>query len=141
MESVRRRISIVLVDNSTSQRYQVILGDDIFGEILYTVSWEKIIVIALHTFVIKYNPHQVSKPGFKRFAIFSEDLVGVELTKPVVVLDKPIYIGASVLDLSKLHMFNFYYNILREKFPNCSICFSGECPLYRLHYTFKRCAI
>ena len=32
---------------------------------------------------------QSSKPGFKRFEIFAEDLVGVEVVKAMVVLDKP----------------------------------------------------
>ena len=67
---------------------------------------------------------QTSKPGFKRFAIFSEDLVGIELVKPNVVLDKPIYAGATILDLSKLLMFEFYYKVLKTNFPEMKLVFT-----------------
>ena len=33
-----------------------------------------------------------------------------------VMLNKPIYVGASILDLSKLHMFQIYYEILRQHY-------------------------
>ena len=67
---------------------------------------------------------QTSKPGFKRFSIFDDNLAGVELTKPLVKLDKPIYIGPTVLDISKLIMQKFWYGVVKEKFPDCSLCFT-----------------
>ena len=66
---------------------------------------------------------QTSKPGFKRFTIFSDDLVVIELTKPKIVLDKPIYAGASILDLSKLLMFGFYYKVLKMEYPGIKLVF------------------
>ena len=69
---------------------------------------------------------KVSKPGFKRFDVFGDNLVGVELVKPKVILNKPIYVGATVLDLSKLLMLKFFYTVLREKYPGCTLCFTGE---------------
>jgi hypothetical protein len=58
---------------------------------------------------------QTSKPGFKRFKIFDEDLVGVELVKPSIVLNRPLYVGASILDLSKDLMYSFWYGVLKER--------------------------
>ena len=69
---------------------------------------------------------QTSKPGFKRFQIFSEDLVGVEVIKPTVTLDRPIFVGATILDLSKVHMYDFWYNTLKPKYQNLKLCFTGE---------------
>ena len=68
--------------------------------------------------------YQTSKPGFKRFAIFNDELAGVELVKPVVVLDKPIYVGVTVLDSSKLIMSGFWYDVIKPMFPNCTLCFT-----------------
>ena len=31
-------------------------------------------------------------------------------------MDKPIYLGMSILDLSKVHMYSFYYDVLKEKY-------------------------
>ena len=36
---------------------------------------------------------QHSKPTYKRFSIFDENLVGVELTQTNIVLDKPLYVS------------------------------------------------
>ena len=59
----------------------------------------------------------VSKPNFKSFRIFSDSLVGVEMRPISVALDKPIYIGFSSLELSKLHMGKFYYDFLLREYP------------------------
>ena len=67
---------------------------------------------------------QTSKPGFKRFSIFSKNLVGVEVQQPSITLDKPIYAGFTVLELSKLLMFNFHYNIFKPNVPNSTLCFT-----------------
>ena len=55
-------------------------------------------------------------PSFKRSHIINEDLVGVEKQKPKLKLDKPIFIGMSILDLSKQHMYKFYYDVMKPKY-------------------------
>ena len=44
----------------------------------------------------------VSKPSFVSQKIFSKNFVAIRETKPVLTLNKPIYVGFSILDLSKL---------------------------------------
>ena len=55
-----------------------------------------------------------AKPTFKSFSIIREDLLAIERAKMVVHLNKPIYTGFAVLELSKLHMYQFHY---RYAFP------------------------
>ena len=50
-----------------------------------------------------------AKPTFKSFSIIREDLLAIERAKMVVHLNKPIYTGFAVLELSKLHMYQFHY--------------------------------
>lgn len=58
----------------------------------------------------------VSRPTYKTSTIFRPDdedgnfLVGVAMHTTSVKLDKPIYAGVSILDLSKLHMYGFHYD-------------------------------
>ena len=60
----------------------------------------------------------VNKPLFKHRHIINEDLVIVEKDKHTVELNKPIYLGMSILDYSKIHMYSFYYNVLKPKYDN-----------------------
>ena len=56
------------------------------------------------------------KPNFKSFKIFSSDLVAVHMTKTVIKLTKPTYVGLSILDLSKSFMFAFHYENIVKKY-------------------------
>ena len=59
----------------------------------------------------------VAQPTFKCVTAFNEHLSAVERYKAKVMLNKPIYIGLSVLDISKWLMYHFYYNIIHKIFP------------------------
>ena len=60
----------------------------------------------------------VNNPNFKYRHIINENLIGVEKAKSVVKLNKPIYVGMCILDLSKQHMYSFYYDILKKKYQD-----------------------
>ena len=53
-----------------------------------------------------------SKPTYITHKILGEDYAAIHETKPVLILNKPIYIGFSVLDLSKWKMYDFHYNFI-----------------------------
>ena len=57
-----------------------------------------------------------SRSTFQNFKIINENLTAVKLLKPNVKMIKPMYIGMCVLDLSKMHMYNFHYNVIRERY-------------------------
>ena len=57
-----------------------------------------------------------NKPNFDRVNIFTEDLVAVHMHRTTIHLRKPIYLGMSILDLSKTLMFNFHYKHIKEKY-------------------------
>ncbi len=57
----------------------------------------------------------VKKPNFKRVNEFDENLVAVHMEKTVVKLYKPIYLGMSILDLSKTLMYRFHYDYVKPK--------------------------
>ena len=42
----------------------------------------------------------------------------ISKTKPVVTLNKPIFAGFASLELSKLHMYKFFYDVLKPKYGN-----------------------
>ena len=58
----------------------------------------------------------VSRPNFTSQKIFSKNLVAIHKIKPVLTLNKSIYVRFSVLGLSKLLMYKFYYEYIKNKF-------------------------
>ena len=57
-----------------------------------------------------------SKPNYQSNTIFSEDLVAVHMKRTNLVLNKPIYLGMSILDISKNLMYDFHYNYIKPKY-------------------------
>jgi hypothetical protein len=53
---------------------------------------------------------------FEYFTIFYEDLIGVSHTKVQLKLDKPIYCGMVILDLSKVVMYISFNDEIKPKY-------------------------
>ena len=53
-----------------------------------------------------------SRPTYITHKIFGEDYAAIHEIKPVLILNKPIYIGFTVLDLSKWKMYDFHCNFI-----------------------------
>ena len=59
---------------------------------------------------------QTAKPTYVSCKIFHENLVAVSMKKVRLKLDKPSYVGMCILDLSKVLMYDFHYNFVKEKY-------------------------
>lgn len=57
-----------------------------------------------------------SRPNFKHLTIFNEDLSAIEMKKTKILYNKPVYLGMSILDLSKTLMYDFHYNYIKPKY-------------------------
>ena len=57
-----------------------------------------------------------SKPTYITHKIFGKDYAAIHEIKPVLILKKPIYVGFTVLDLSKWKMYDFHYNFIKKNF-------------------------
>ena len=66
---------------------------------------------------------QSSKFNFKSFKIFNPNLAAVTLRRTKFTWSKPLIIGATILDLSKMFMFRFHYKIMKENFA-CKLLYS-----------------
>ena len=66
----------------------------------------------------------VMKPNFADLKIFDEFLIAIKMKKTRVVMNKPIFAGMTILDLSKLLMFNFHYGYVKKKWKNVSVLYT-----------------
>ena len=56
----------------------------------------------------------VSRPSFVSQKIFRKNFVAIHEIKPVLTLDEPIYMGFSILNLSKLLMYKLRYKCIEQ---------------------------
>ena len=67
----------------------------------------------------------IAKPSFNRRVKFSDELSAIHVNKTSLRLNKPIYVGFSVLDLSKHLMYDWYYNNLKKTYgENCTLLYT-----------------
>ena len=57
-----------------------------------------------------------AKPNYNGRKIFNENLVSVHMKKTSLEMNKPVYLGMSILDLSKIIMFDFHYKYIKPKY-------------------------
>ena len=81
-------------------------------------------------FVNKWNGRYgaesyISRPNFHSRSIFTENFIAVQLAKTEIVIDKPIYVGFCILDISKTLVYRFHYEYMSNRFKNqCKILYT-----------------
>ena len=67
---------------------------------------------------IKLVTNREAYPTFKSGVLFGENLMRYEMGKiKVVMMNKPVYLGQAILDLSKIVMYEFHYDYMKQKYP------------------------
>ena len=60
----------------------------------------------------------VSEPNYHTRKRFSENLLAIEMKKTKVNMNKPVYLGMSILDISKMSMYKFCYDYFKPKYED-----------------------
>ena len=72
-----------------------------------------------------HNQHKlmklVAQPSFKGFKIFHKDLIAVERAKVKLLLNRPITVRFSILDISKTLMYRFHYTTLNKSMKEINL--------------------
>jgi len=102
-----------LAKNDFEKDFFKLMNNSVFGKSMENIrKRQNIKLITDENKYLKY----VAKPTFKNSKTFSEDLVAVHYIKEKLLLDKPIYVGFSILDISKTIMYDFHYNYIKSKY-------------------------
>jgi len=56
------------------------------------------------------------KTNFKNRTIYSENLMAIHQYKETIKFDKAIYVRLAILDVSKTFMYDFHYNVMKNKY-------------------------
>ena len=58
----------------------------------------------------------VLEPNYYTTKFFIENLLAIEMKKTQITMNKPVYLGFSMLDLSKTVMYDFCYDYIKPKY-------------------------
>ena len=98
---------------SNEKDFFKLMCNAVFGKTMQNVRSQK--NIKLVTTENERN-NLVSEPNYYSTKWFSENLLAIEMRKIKVKMSKPIYLGLSILDISKIPMHEFWYDYLKQKY-------------------------
>ncbi len=82
----------------------------------------------------------LASPRCESYKIFTKDLVAIRMRREKVDLNKPIYAGFAILDLSKLLMADFFYNFLKPTYGSrVRLLFTVNAPRQEFTYIYQVC--
>ena len=62
----------------------------------------------------KRKIYLVSEPNYYTTKFFTEHLLAIEMRKTQTLMNKPVFIGLPILDLSKTVMYEFWYDYVKQ---------------------------
>ena len=99
--------------NEFEKDFFKLINNSVFGKTMENIRNHK--DMKLVTSDKKYLKY-VMKPNFKDGHPFSKHLFAVEMGKREITMNKPVYLGQAILDLSKTLMYEFHYDYMRPKY-------------------------
>ena len=67
----------------------------------------------------------VSEPNYDTTKRFSENLLAIEMKNTKVKMNKPIYLGMQILDISKTLMYKVWYDYIKPKYEDrAKLCYT-----------------
>ena len=99
--------------NEFEKDFFKLMNNSVFGKTMENIRNRS--VIKLVTDKIKAEK-LAAKPNFKHCNIFNEDLIAIHMKKTSLTMNKPVYLGMCILDLSKTLMYEFHFNYIKKKY-------------------------
>ena len=101
--------------NNFEKDFFKLMNNSVFGKTMENIR-NRVIVKLVNT--KEKLKKLVAKPNYRSCKIFNENLVSVHMKKTSLTMNKPVYLGMCILDLSKIIMFDFHYNYIKPKYGN-----------------------
>ena len=89
------------------------MNNSVFGKTMENVRNHRDIKIVTTN---KQRSKYASEPNYHTTKRISENLMIMEMKKTEVKMNKPVYLGQAILDISKTLMYEFWYNYIKPKY-------------------------
>ena len=98
-----------------------LMNNSVFGKTMENIRKHRDIKLVTTD---KKRSKLVSEPNYHTINLISEDLSVIEMKKTKVKMNKPIYLGLSILEISKILMYEFWYDYMKPKYnDNVRLCY------------------
>ena len=97
-----------------------LMNNSVFGKTMENIRKRRDIKLVTTN---KRRSKLVSEPNYHTMNYISENLSIIEMNKTRVKMNKPIYLGLSILDISKILMYEFWYDFMKQKYNNLKLCY------------------
>ena len=104
-----------LAKNSFEKDFFKLMNNSVFGKTMENI--RKRVDVRLVTNKEKLLK-LTAKPTYVSSKIFNENLVAVHKIKETLTMNRPAFVGACILDLSKTLIYDFHYNYIKQKYDN-----------------------
>ena len=99
--------------NSVEKDFFKLMNNSVFGKTIENIrKRQNVLLVDDREKAAKLT----TRPNFDRATIFDSNPIAVHMKRTEVYFYKPVYVGQAILDLSKILMFDFHYNYIREKY-------------------------
>ena len=105
-----------LAKNNFDKDFFKLMNNAVFGKTMENIRKHRDIKLVATDKKKKYISFR-TKLSYNRLSII-EDLSIIEMSKTKVKMNKPIYLGLSILEVSKLSMYEFWYDYMKPKYGN-----------------------
>ena len=110
---MKLRIEAKQSENNCEVDFFKLMNNSVFGKTLENIRNRVDIRLISSD---KMAERLAAKPNYDRCTIFDENLIAVHMKKTKLYLNKPVYLGMSILNLSKSLMYDFHYNYIKTKY-------------------------
>ena len=99
--------------NNFEKDFFKLMNNSLFGKTMENVRNHRYIKLVTNN---ERRNKLVSEPNYHKTTQFSENFMAIEMKKTVIVMNKPIYLGQAILDISKTLMYEFWYDYIKPKY-------------------------
>ena len=108
-------------ENDFKKEFYKLMNNSVFGKTMENVRKHRDIKLVTTE---KRRLKLASEPNYHTTTHFSENLIAIEMKKTKVKMNKPIYLGQAILDISKTVMYEFWYDYIKPKYEdNVKLCY------------------
>ena len=101
--------------NDFEKDFFKLMNNSVFGKTMENIRKHRDIKLVTTN---KKRSKLVSEPNYHTINYILEDLSIIEMNKTKVKMNKPMYLGLSMLDISKILMYQFWYDYMKPKYNN-----------------------